>query len=596
MMQVKALARLLPHGESLPGTMEVVMRTVARSLAMLAALFVFALAGAPAHAAYCEDIAWTDAHHPDGECLQVYSARINWGGGTSVMRLLLETEARAGLSPARLLELRRIVDEAAAASGPAIARLGGARLPPTVHLVVVNDTRGATTYAETVRRTDGQSDCPMMVFGSAGLINSRKLLRTIAHELFHCVQYETWPAKMSVGPSARWWAEGSAEWFEDYALPGDAENSDLLVSLRLFRERAGIHSILEGTNSNAVLFSWLGASRVASFISGLAEGGESQLTGAGRAMSVDEWQRFAQDYIDERVRTPSGITLAGAEFVPPLALLHTTTGRPGEDPVYEAPRAAPPLTLMSGRIEFVPGEYAPTGQFGTRRTVFSERPGGWGMLPSPLRVDCAGMKKIRIAGLSLTEARLRVDPGTRTASPRECGCPVGNWTIPEEGLMQFAPHNRATLVSHGEVTMRFDPGGTARFVARNLVFDLPEIGNGTSRTPVAVKVQISRTYEGSWSWSTSGDRITMNAIDLMRTTERTTHTVRGPAPLGGVHTQPARSRTIESDNHDGRPKQFSCEGDRLKITDPINRVGVNRWHIPSMDNTRYPRSGVFVRQ
>jgi hypothetical protein len=114
--------------------------------------------------------------------------------------------------------------------------------------------------------------------------------------------------------------------------------------------------------------------------------------------------------------------------------------------------------------------------------------------------------------------------------------------------------------------------------------------------PVSVSVEISRTYEGSWNWTTSGNRITMNAVELMRTTERTTHSVSGPAPLGGVHTQPARSRTIETDNHDGRVKQFSCEGNRLTISDPLNRVGADRWHIPSMTNTRYPRSGVFERQ
>ena len=258
---------------------------------------------------------------------------------------------------------------------------------------------------------------------------------------------------------------------------------------------------------------WLGERRIPLFISGLAVLGESQLAGAGRAMDGTEWQRFAQDYIDERITSPSHVAIAGAEFVPPLATLHTTTGRPGADPVWVAERTAQPLTLMSGKIEFVAGQYAPSGQFGSRRAVFSERRSTWGETPSPLRADCGSSKQIRFAGLALTEARLTVDPGTRSASPRDCVCPIGSWTIPDEGLKQFSPHPGATLERHGEVTMRFDRDGTAHFVAQGLMFQLPErrISLGGS-----LRIQITRSYEGSWNWSAEGDRITMVATDLMQ--------------------------------------------------------------------------------
>lgn len=551
-------------------------------------------AAAPAQAAYCDDFGLGNPRFPDGACDFAHEARIDWGAGSSRIMLLVEREARPGIAPARLAELKRMVDEVAGASGPAIARLAGVRLPATIHLVVVNDSAGEGAYAESFGRFDGVSDCPMMVYNSGAGAAIGRIARTVTHELFHCAQYHTWPDKMAAEGS-RWWSEGSAEWFEDFAMPARVGDSDLIEALRRFRERAGTYSLLDGLYGNVVLFSWLGERRIPLFISGLANRGETQLAGAARAMDGMDWQRFAQDYIDERIATPSGVRIAGGEFVPELALLHTTTGRPGEDPAWEAPRAARPLTLMSGRIDFVPALYAPSGQFGARRAVFSERPGAWGEMPNPLRVECGGMKKIRFAGLSLTEARLRVDPGTREAASRECGCPIGSWTIPEQGLMQFSPHPEARLVSHGDVILRFDMGGTASFVARNLVFDLPERRIAGRMSAGAVKVRIDRTYRGTWRWSASGNLITMHADDLMQTTERTTHFVSGPAPLGGTHVQPARTRTIESDNHDGRPKQFSCEGGQLKITDPVDRIGPSRYHVPSMNLTRYPRSGIFVR-
>ena len=39
------------------------------------------------------------------------------------------------------------------------------------------------------------------------------LRNTAAHELFHCVQYWSYPKAAGVGDAAKWWVEGSAEFF-----------------------------------------------------------------------------------------------------------------------------------------------------------------------------------------------------------------------------------------------------------------------------------------------------------------------------------------------------------------------------------------------
>jgi len=481
--------------------------------------------------------------------------------------------------------LRGVVDEVAAAAGPAISRLtAGIRLPATIHVVVIDDVVPGAN-AETVNRTDGADDCAIVLYGMAPQTPGA-MARTLVHELFHCAQYSTWPAKMA-RLDGRWWSEGAAEWFEDFALPGRVADSDLLEALRVFRARSQTHSLLEGTYSNAVLFAWLGASRVVFFQNAMAEGGETQLAGAARALSGAEWQRFAQDYVDERVTMPSGMRVAGNEFGPFVPTVHTTTGTPGSDPVFEPRETVPPLVLYRGKIDFTPAEYAPTGQFGPLRTVFSERVGSWGQIPNPLRSDCEGRKQIRFAALSTGEGRLRVDPGTRRRADGRCACPVGVWTIRPEDLMSLSPTPQHRFGGSGDMRMQFNADGTAVYEARNLRFISPSYRQGS----LSFQVTIERSYEASFTWSAEGEFIVMNAVRPLRTVERITHVT-----SMGTSTRPPRISELESDNYAGRRKMFKCTGNELTITPPVERVSRSRIWVDRDRELRYPFYGVFVKQ
>jgi hypothetical protein len=559
-----------------------------RLAAALAAFAVAAFFSSPAAAEYCESIAWEGARFPDGACERAHEATIRYSGRTATLRLLVESETLSPSLRARIPVLRRVVDEVAAGVGPALTRIGAVALPGTIHIVIVNDTHREGAHAETVRRSTEPEDCPLIVYSAAAMADGA-LARTLAHEMFHCAQYRTWPRQMAAEGS-RWWNEGSAEWFEDLALPGRAADSDMFEALRVFRTRSGAFPLTENTYSNMVFFSWLGPERIAGYVAQLAAGAESQLEGALRALDEDEYQRFAQDYIDEKIATPSGYLLAGPEFGPSVPPVHTTTGREGADPPYAPSTLHPALTLARGEIIFAPGDYAPRGDYGGRFVVFSERDQEWRALSSPLRADC-GRKRVKFAAMSHRNARLVMDPGARRGTNPPCICPIGDWTIAPEDLEEaFSPTPDHRLVSFGEAVMRFNRDGTADFSARRLLF----LGPTRTTGAVSARVDIQRSYRAKLGWSVSGDEIVLTDIEPLRIVERQTHYTR--APYGsGARTMPARQSEITESSTTGRGRKFRCDGNILTITPPFNRLGPGREWVDTDRELRYPFYGVYRR-
>ena len=69
---------------------------------------------------------------------------------------------------------------------------------------------------------------------------------SIAHEMFHCVQYASLsPEQMATyGAGGDWWIEGSAEYFANLTLPGRNYHPDLIEA---FQSRATSTSLLDFT-------------------------------------------------------------------------------------------------------------------------------------------------------------------------------------------------------------------------------------------------------------------------------------------------------------------------------------------------------------
>lgn len=567
------------------------MRLLFRLVAVLLPLLAFGTLPRAASALpgfdYCSGVDWGGDRFPDGDCDALLTVPIAWRGQTTQLTLRIENETRGRLSRSRVAELRRMLPEVAGGVGPAFGRLNPLLLPETVTLVIVNDSIGAEVHAETVRRSTGDgSDCPIMLY-NGGAMEVGALARTIAHEIFHCAQYRTVPGKVGGGELPRWWMEGSAEWFEDLALPHLQSSSDLAMAVTTFRDRSATTSLLDLRYGNVVLFSWLGPRRVPDFILAMANDGEDQLAGARRALPDSEWLRFARDYADEHIATPGGLPVAG-EYGPQWVELHRTTGVVGERP-HESGEYRP-LTLVHGSVWFVPAHYRPNGTFGTQGDLFSERVGTWGLLPTPLDVTCGGERKFRMVGIGTRPMRLRIAPGTYRAEPRDCGCPVGSWTINEGDLEEsYRPGPEWTLLTHGSVFMQFNADGTAHFKALGMRFRGPTREVGTMVTTN----EMTRDKEYFLTWRKVGGELTFAKTRPSLTRDTTTTTIRSPV-LNTTQTKPSRWREDETDNFAGKSMAFTCSGNTLIIREPGKGLDAS-----TAGNRKrrvwYPWYGTYVR-
>lgn len=568
------------------------MRLLFSLVAVLLPLFAFnsvSRADIPLpDAAYCSLIAWSGERFPDGRCERLHSERIFWRGQKSELILMVESEARGGISRSRQSELRRMLGEVAGGVGPAFGRLAPLELSATIHVIIVNDAGPVGARAETVWRTDnGQRDCPIILYNNAAL-DPGALARTIAHEIFHCAQYRSVPGKLTGDEAPRWWMEGSAEWFEDLALPHLRAASDTGDAVITFGTRASTTSLLDLRYANVVLFSWLGVERVPGFILAMASDGEPQIAGARRALSDAHWLRFARDFADERIVIPSGLAVAGPTYGPRWTELHRTTGTVGER-AHESGEYRP-LTLAYGQVWFVPGHYRPNGTFGTMGDVFSDREGEWGLLPTPLSVSCGGERKFRMAAIGTRAMRLRVVPGTHRAEPANCACPQGSWTINESDLEEsYRPGPDWTLVSRGQVFMQFNTDGTAHFKALQMRFRGPTRTTGRMTTTH----EIVRDEEYFLTWRREGSTLSFAKSRPSLARDTTTTTIRSDL-LNSTQTKPSRWRENETDNFAGKRMAFTCTGNSLIIREP-GKVPEDSTAGNRKRRVWYPWYGTYVR-
>ena len=143
----------------------------------------------------------------------------------------------------------------------------------------------------------GRGDCRLTAFlwGPGGITGD--IPTSIAHEMFHCLQFATLsPDQMAgVGAGADWWIEGSAEYFAAFAVP-DAAGTDRVGE---FADNTAAGVALSAMAYEAsTFFYWLhqtrGIAALMPFLSGMAGAGDQH--GAMRAALSDaEWLQFARE-------------------------------------------------------------------------------------------------------------------------------------------------------------------------------------------------------------------------------------------------------------------------------------------------------------
>lgn len=518
-------------------------RTWAAVFMLVLASFFIPLSSAKAE--YCDEMFDTplgrDGQDPSVQCRTIASYIMTVSGHTTEVFVMHHVDpSRAdGGRPARYLEILSAVEDAVNATGPKLSELVGFRMPPVVHIIIVPQAHTGDGRMRTVPqvylRPTRMRDCPMIIYGNGAGQTAGALRRSLSHEFFHCVQYETFHGKVG-SDAARWWMEGSAEWFEDFVFPALVGDSDLDRVIRLFTERSRDYGLHENLYANAVFFAWLhqrGRNAIFNYLSRLSGDGEDQLAGMRTALSQDDYNRFAQAYLDDEIVFPSGRRVEGSTR--PL-VLGRTTGEPEADPnMQKAVRKA--FTIVQEKVEFVPGEYRPKGGMGSSERIFSESPGVWEKLPASLIIRCGENKNYKIAAMPAadTPPPLEVKPQTSKAvqcgecgatggEVRRAGCVVGSWRLSEGsggncdwlvGMMGNIPGMSVSveecLAGQANVTFNRDGtfGGMLTNARRQVLMSLPVRGSREAPQMRSTAVIAVAKSAGQWRAAEEGGELAL---------------------------------------------------------------------------------------
>lgn len=268
----------------------------------------------------------------------------------------------------------------------------------------------------------------------------------IAHELMHCVQFASLTAgQMSsatpggASGGGTWWMEGSADWFSTLALPAAPF---IAGRVRTFDTDSPTVALNMMTYDAFVFFAWLGGAHgpgsVLPLLHKMAESADASAQQAAMrdALPAEDWQRFAQDYLDQRIRDGQGASIGSA----PAG---------GDDWTFSATRteriALDPFVLRRGYVNFECGRWAVRASPAEHHAAKPTR-GTWG--PFPPQVDALDGRPRQFRFGAMPAASSRVDlqlEATQEVACEECAgtreidqCLVGTWRMTHNGMAEFA--------------------------------------------------------------------------------------------------------------------------------------------------------------
>jgi hypothetical protein len=166
----------------------------------------------------------------------------------------------------------------------------------------------------------------------------------VAHEIFHCVQYETLTGAQVSG-STGWWREGSAEWFAALAAPEDT--AALKERFVRFDEESPTVGLQEMSYQAVVFFIWYadrsGLGSVIELLRRMPPTSDrsAQIDKLRSILSQEQWLQFAQDYLDLRITGYGPVPVMSR----PLASEWNDLGHVGTILVRTPPFAIPRLTF-----------------------------------------------------------------------------------------------------------------------------------------------------------------------------------------------------------------------------------------------------------
>jgi hypothetical protein len=268
----------------------------------------------------------------DLTCAEVFRFTIPTPGGEKIVRGIADLNADWAFQPGTVAAAEAAAREATAG----LPALGTYRIGDVTILLLSDQLRPEETRRHGERDVLAQawdpldrvaSECRMTMFlwGEGGATEG--FPTTLAHELFHCVQYATLsPEQMATFTKfGDWWIEGSAEAYAAFAIADSRGTADhgadfnAAVSARM--------PLYKMSYEATIFFYWLIQTRdiggLMPFLAGMSGGigADAQRAAMRDAMSDEAWLDFAKAYVDETIQHPHGQDL-GLQGRFPIEYLH----------------------------------------------------------------------------------------------------------------------------------------------------------------------------------------------------------------------------------------------------------------------------------
>lgn len=333
--------------------------------------------------------------------------------------------------------------------------------------------------------------------GAISLASSEQELKlTIAHEMFHCVQYAV-ARQQFARVGSGWWVEGSAEYMQHEVFPEYPIDPELVND---FDQQIPSLPIFQMKYENVVFFAFLASAQglgdSRAFV-GLFRQMPTVMGHAAQRRALASYpnintlfQRFAEEYRNQAIVDPGGRPLHSSPFNP------TPVPRVDDGAVYEI--GIVPWTINPAPFLFPSGTNwkIETIQVSPPTEIRAKLASGgtmWKTLPMDV-LACAGDQKVHVlATVASADDAVRNNRlifRELRGDARDCPCPLGPWTISREDIdahymitssaQQLALGARRGSArdlwnlkyASGEPLLYFNRDGTAEYSA-NLLFSGP---------------------------------------------------------------------------------------------------------------------------
>jgi hypothetical protein len=446
----------------------------------------------------------------DLTCAEVFRFTFPTPGGERVVRGIADLNADWAFQPDTVAAAEAAAREATAG----LADLGNYRIGDVSILLLADQFAPEETRDRHARQVLAQawdpldrvaSECRMTLFlwGAGGATDT--FPTTLAHELFHCVQYASLsPDQMATfGAMGDWWIEGSAEAFAAHAIADSRGTADWGAD---FNAAVSTRRPLYEMRYEAVIFFyWLLQTRdiggLMPFLAGMSgEGGSAGQRAAMRdALTDAEWLDFAEAFADETIRHPHGQDLGLQGRFPVEYLQVAASG--SQRMTFE------PFAVIPGRAAYECGRWEnrlSAANLSSRLESEPDWAAGW---RAEMDTRDGAESELRFAAIETGDAPREVTLRVRRLAGCEpCQgsteidqCLVGNWEGDTRPLLEMLRRAGAPLSRNamGPIYLQVNEDGT--FVTSTVPIDFQTTETDASGTTTVDVTGTAGMSAGRWS-------------------------------------------------------------------------------------------------